>query len=903
MLSPKLKFSFLSLALWSLNLIYPVVLAQTPIFDWATSTGGINSDQTTGVSTDVYENVYVSGIFQDTIDLNPGPATQTAISSGGYDYFLQKFDSTGNFIWGFTIGSIGDDRARHMVGDASGNTYVTGHFQGTVDFDPGVGVANEISTGTGSLFIQKINAGGDLVWVKTFNGTLGGAPYGIALDTLGNVLSTGFFFGATDFDPGPGNTTLTSNGSADIFVVKLDSNGNFSWAHSFGSPASDEGFSIATDLSGGIYVSGVYRDTVDFDPGSGNTLTNAVGQGDVFVLKLTASGNFGWVRTNGGPSAFGIGWEIATDIFQNVYIAGTFSGSVDFDPGSSSNTISSAGASDIFFQKLDSAGGLDWVQTIGNTGTDGGFALAVDLLGNSYVAGLFQGTVDFDPGLGITNKIASGTSDVFAMKLDINGNLVWVESVGGALSENAFNCNLTSSNKLVVGGVFSGSADFDPGLGVSILVSAGGNDSYVFQLDQQGCGGTSTFSTNVTSCDSFTVAYGNVTYISTGTYQDTLVSIQGCSLITTLNLVIGNSSITTVLDTACNSYTSPSGNYTWSTSGTYQDTLASALGCDSVLIIQLIIHNSNSSVITVTNCDSYTSPSGSYVWTNSGTYLDTLINSFSCDSVITIHLSILNSSTSFQTVSCDGSDFQSPSGNHIWTSNGTFTDTLVNSVGCDSIIVIDLTLNGGISSVINDTICKGESFTFPSGDSTSLGAGSYQDTLSNAAGCDSIIAVNIAYPLIDVSVDIGAGSLEAQNAGASYQWLDCDQSYTPIAGENFQTFLPAENGNYAVELTENRCSDTSACYSVINVGIATTDFGAHFQIYPNPTTGKVTLDLGEQPLDFTVSVKDVLSKTIATLNFEAANHAWLELTGPPGLYFIQILTSDQKLVNFKLLKE
>ena len=245
---------------------------------------------------------------------------------------------------------------------------------------------------------------------------------------------------------------------------------------------------------------------------------------------------------------------------------------------------------------------------------------------------------------------------------------------------------------------------------------------------------------NQVVCDSYTSPSGRYTWTTSGTYFDTVPNPVGCNSIITINLTVKNSSTSTISPTACESYTSPSGKYTWETSGTYSDTIPNSVGCDSIITIQLTINNNSQSTISPTTCESYTSPSGKYTWETSGTYSDTIPNSVGCDSIITIQLTINNNSQSTISPTACGS-YTSPSGRYTWETSGTYTDTIPNSVGCDSIITIQLTINNNSQSTISPTAC--ESYTSPSGKYTWETSGTYSDTIANSVGCDSIIAIEL----------------------------------------------------------------------------------------------------------------------------------------------------------------
>ena len=325
--------------------------------------------------------------------------------------------------WVKTFGGKYSDYGFFIAIDSEGNVYTTGYFSETVDFDPGTGVTNLSAVGEIDVFIQKLDAQGNFLWAKSFGGKNYAYTASIAIDDVGNVYTIGNFSDTVDFDPGMGVTNLNSVGKTDIFILKLDAQGDFLWAKSFGGTGRGLGTSIAIDAANNVYTAGYFSGTVDFDPGIGVVNLSSVGQEDIFIQKLDANGNFLWAKSFGGILN-DRGNFLAIDDANNVYTTGSFVSTVDFDPGIGVTNLSALGSYDIFIQKLDAQGNFLWAKSMGKYNDDVGISIAIDAMGNIFTTGYFIGTVDFDPGIGVTNLSSIGDLDIFIQKLDKNGNFL-----------------------------------------------------------------------------------------------------------------------------------------------------------------------------------------------------------------------------------------------------------------------------------------------------------------------------------------------------------------------------------------------------------------------------------------------------------------------------------------------
>jgi hypothetical protein len=390
-------------------------------FLWAKSFGGSSTDDSLSITVDSTENVYTTGYFQGTADFDPGAATSNLISSGGFEAFVSKLDSSGNFVWAKKMGGAANEFAYSIAVDNSGNVYSTGMFEGTADFDPGAGTFNLTSAGGYDAYISKLDLSGNFLWAKSFEGTNTGYANDAVVDSSGDIYITGSVVGTVDFDPGAGTFNLTAaNGAQGSFVSKIDSSGDFVWAKGFGLTSFAYTESVKLDSSGNIYTTGSFFGTANFDPGAGTFNLTSAGSGDIFVSKLDSSGNFLWAKSFGGSSD-DFGYSVSIDSSGNIFTTGYFAGTADFDPGDGITNLTSAGNRDVFVSKLNSSGALLWAKSFGGSSNDTGESIAVDSTGNVYTTGVFRNTTDFDPGAGSTNFTSAGGGDVFVLKLSPSG--------------------------------------------------------------------------------------------------------------------------------------------------------------------------------------------------------------------------------------------------------------------------------------------------------------------------------------------------------------------------------------------------------------------------------------------------------------------------------------------------
>lgn len=515
------------------------------------------------------------------------------------------------------------DICRDIEVDNQGFLYFCGEFQDTVDFDPGPGVTTLIAKNANDAFVCKMDVHGALVWAKQFSSTASAVASGLDVDQFGNVYVGGSFSDSCDFDPGAGVANLVSAAGANGFVCKLTSQGNYVWAGMLNGPSTSTVYDVVDDNAGSIYLGGNFRDSVDFDPGPGVNYIYGKGIWDTFIGKFDTSGSLIWAHGIGGVSSELMN-DLEADDFGNVYLAGFFNDSIDFDPGPGVYKLGAGAGADAFMLKLNSAGNFRWTKQISGATTVGCYAMATDPFGNFYATGRFGGTVDIDPGPGIQNFSSLANTDAYVLKLDSAGDFQWASQIEGNAAVDAFDMTVDVHGNVYSVGAFVGSADFDPDTSVVTMNSIGNRDIYVLKLDTAGkflwsgsIGGTG----NDWGYGIATDWYDNV--YTTGMFADTadFDMSAGVQMLGSAGLADGfvhkftfcKATYDTISPVGCYSFTSPSGKV-WTTPGTYGDTISNQAGCDSILTIQLTIDSLDTSVTQVANKLTANDSNAAYQW-------------------------------------------------------------------------------------------------------------------------------------------------------------------------------------------------------------------------------------------------------------------------------------------------
>jgi gliding motility-associated-like protein len=783
--------------------LFTTVKSQLPTFQWAKSFSGSNYESCQAQVTDALGNIYAIGTISGTTDMDPGTGTFNLTSIGSNDIYVSKLNALGEFVWAKRIGGLFYEAATTLDIDNNGNLYIGGTFQSTVDFDPGSGVSNLSNVdGGNATFLLKLDLDGNFIFAKKVAGSqYSHSLWSLSIASSGYIYATGVFTGTSDFDPGSGVFNLSTGGGtdSDIFISKYDNSGNLVWAKQFAGNNGGVCWSIDTDAQENIYAAGIFYGTCDFDPGPSvfNLTSVAAGAGfnsDIFITKLNSNGDLIFAKQITGLYG-GDCWDMTVDPSGNIFMTGDYRSVTDFDPGTSTYSLDPGIYSDCYVLKLNTLGSFIWVRTFESVGqptsNSRGFTICTDNQGNIYTAGDFVGGVDFNPSSGTFVLNTISLANTFISKLNSNGDFLFALNFEGGIASSFVQPSSITVDYLmniIVAGGFNTTLDFNPLNGVFNMASLGGADAYIVKLSRP-CALNSAATLNIFSCNSYNL--NNQTYTTTGTYTQTLLNAAGCDSVITLNLTIGVS--TTLLSaTACNSYFWEGQTYT--SSGLYTATFTGSNGCDSIRKLNLTIKNSTSSSSTVSICEGQTYEGHS----TSGTYVSTHIAANGCDSIRTLYLTVKPKvTTSINAVICEGSSFAG------YTNTGTYTNTYVASNGCDSIRTLNLVVNPKKYKNVDVSICEGSSHF--AGGMLHATSGVYKDTLQTTLGCDSIVTTNLQVnpkpkPNLgqDRNICFGTSINLSPGVFSTYEWQNL--SISP-------TFMVADTGLYYVTVTNSfNCS-------------------------------------------------------------------------------------------------
>lgn len=467
--------------------------AQTTL--WARQFGGSADSSINSITTDSSNNLYLTGYFRGTNDFDMSSSGTFNLSSSNADFYILKLDPNSNFIWAKKIGSTGNDFSTQIELDNAGNIYIRGTFNGTIDFNPDPLVTfNLTATTSNTPFILKLKSNGDFLWVKSFDNI---SFESFSLDSTSDIIFSGRFTGTKDFNPSITDTTnLTSNGSGDFFLLKLDTNGDFVWVKQIGASLNERLCHATVDTSDNIIMTGSFAGTVDFNPDtSGIFSLNSLGGEDFFILKLDTTGSFIWAKQIGASSTI-YGSSVITDSSNNIYASGTFEAAsapgVDFDPGTNTHYLNSYFFGDPFALKLNANGDFIWAEDVFSVPASGSDSFSIEDIALDATNNLFLVGNGWFPGLG---------PRTFIEKISSSGNLEFFEFLDGTGGNSAKGITLGDAGDLFISGYYD-EPDYDAPLNFSFndipitLYPNGAPSSFLMRLASTTALSTTDFENN-----------------------------------------------------------------------------------------------------------------------------------------------------------------------------------------------------------------------------------------------------------------------------------------------------------------------------------------------------------------------------------------------------------------------
>ncbi len=400
---------------------------------WSVRFGGTDPDAARGLAIDNNGGYRVAGYIKGTVTFTKQDG-EDVHKADGADALVLNVDANGKLLWARSFGGPGDDFADSVAVDGEGNTIVGGSFADSLV----IGDGTLPSAGAEDAFIVKLAADGHRLWAKRFGGRDIDATHSVTTDSASNIIATGLFRDQADI----AGKKFTSAGNSDIFVIKLDPQGNTIWVQTMGDGGFDIGRTVAMDSNDNIYLLVEYSRTLTI----GDTKLQSNGNRDIALIKLDPSGAPLWAKSIGN-NLDELGLNLAVDPADSVIVTGSFDDVLSFG----GDKLRSAGESDAFVAKYDTNGEYQWSVRFGDKYADIGSAVATDEFGNVYSAGWFWTKADFGGG----ELKSNGKKDVYLVKLSAKGEHLWSKSFGNKELDFAKGLVVNSDGSLTATGTFS----------------------------------------------------------------------------------------------------------------------------------------------------------------------------------------------------------------------------------------------------------------------------------------------------------------------------------------------------------------------------------------------------------------------------------------------------------------
>ncbi len=736
---------------------------------YATYYGGSVNDFGRCIYADKMDNIYLTG---DTSSDDFPTQTLTGaynqqIMGGTEGMFILKFTNDGERLWATFYGGTANEDRPTMSGDSQDNIYIIGSVL-SADFPTQqlAGAYNQstMSSDASEGFIIKFNTNGKLQWATFYGGNSSDFFHALVIDSEDNIYVTGETY-STNFPLQQVTGSYwqpTNAGNDDSFILRFDKNGKRLWASYYGGNNIEYGLSLCSDSKDNIYMTGFTLST-DFPtqqlPGAYNQ-PNSGGNFDIFVSKFSNLGICQWATYYGGNGSE-FGNNVCIDRHNNIFITGnTYSTNFPIQELSGEYwQPNNAGSDDAFILKFDSLGISKWASYYGGISSDVGMDLAIDNQNSIYLGGYFSSgayTLDYaneayydDSGNGSydgfilkikecnNQKPTSVQSDRNNICINDNGNitLTAIGGIGDTLKWSSDNLGLNYIGKDTPLIIPSPTQTTTYYARWESLCDTSACDSVVIHIYSQ-------ITQNVSPiiCQGDTCFVGTSKHTTTGVYTDLLTSLSGCDSTVITNLFVNPIKQNTQFPVICQGDSVTVGVNSYTLTGSYTDILKTYLDCDSTIITNLFVNQTKQLSLIHSICQGESFVVGTNVHTTTGIYSDTLTTISGCDSIVSTILTVNpTKNTSYSPVICQGETVEV--GTHIYSTTGIYSDTLNTILGCDSIVITNLTVGTKKQNTLIHSICTGESF--PIGIHNYTTTGIYIDTLATVYGCDSIITTNL----------------------------------------------------------------------------------------------------------------------------------------------------------------
>ena len=455
---------------------------------WSKNIGAAISGTTNNynqINLDSANNIFVTGTYNISSDFDSSTNTNS-LTPSGYNGFISKYDTNGNYLWAKNIGTTSTDVVVSSCLDPNGNLYIIGYFSATsIDMDPSAGIFN-LNFSDGRFFFSAFDTNGNFISAKSCNGYY----RSIVIDSNYDINLSGYFSGYSDLDA-TANTDYFYSENPNAFLSKYNFNGDYLFSKQLGNkPALSTTNFVGVDAQHKIYRAGSFGGTIDLDPSA--TTANIISTGnssDIFIAKYNTSGGYIWGKTITGGLTKNIS-AMNADSNGNMYIIGTYYGTVDFDPSANAAELTAdTTLNNMFIAKYDTNGNFQWVKSIsGNISTP--TEIVFDANSNFYFKGEYNTDVfDIDPSP--SNSIyltTTGTTDTYFVKFDPQGNLIWAKSINGQDSNSTSYSRsiVVKGNYLYLTGQMQGNCAFDSSNSTINNLTTASSDGFLAKYDLNG---------------------------------------------------------------------------------------------------------------------------------------------------------------------------------------------------------------------------------------------------------------------------------------------------------------------------------------------------------------------------------------------------------------------------------